>query len=44
MWTRAVEELLEKLRDTIPSDGMIGEVHYWRDLCIVLEGLSLEVK
>lgn len=44
MWTRAINELLDKLRDTIPGEGMIGEVHYWRDLSFVLDGLASEVK
>ena len=44
MWTKTVEELLERLRDTIPGDGMIGEVHYWRDLCRVLDGITSELK
>lgn len=44
MWTRAIDELLNKLRDTVPAEGMIGEVHYWRDLNLVLDGLCLEVK
>ncbi len=44
MWTKTVEELLKKLADTIPGDGMIGEVHYWRDLSRVLDGISAELK
>lgn len=44
MWTRTVEELLERMKDTIPADGMIGEVHYWRDLSKVLDGISAELK
>ena len=39
MWTRAIDELLGKLRDTVPAEGMIGEVHYWRDLNLVLDGI-----
>ena len=44
MWTKAVIELLDKLRDTVPANGMLGEVHYWRDLCRVLDGISSELK
>jgi len=44
MWTRAIDELLNKLRDTIPGEGMVGEVHYWRDLCFILDGLCQEIK
>ena len=44
MWTKTVEELLNNLRDTIPGHGMIGEVHYWRDLSRVLDAISAEVK
>ena len=44
MWTRTVEELLERMKDTIPAEGMIGEVHYWRDLSKVLDGISAELK
>ena len=44
MWTRSIGELLKKLRDTNPKDGMIGEVHYWRDLARVLEAISQELK
>lgn len=44
MWTRAIDELLGKLRDTVPAEGMIGEVHYWRDLNLVLDGILQEVK
>jgi hypothetical protein len=39
MWTKTVEELLEKMRDTIPGEGMLGEVHYWRDLSKILDGM-----
>mmetsp|Transcript_5222 Transcript_5222/g.8083 ORF Transcript_5222/g.8083 Transcript_5222/m.8083 type:complete len:176 (+) Transcript_5222:451-978(+) len=44
MWTTVVEELLDKMRDTIPAEGMMGEVHYWRDLSRILEGVSGEIK
>jgi len=43
-WTKTIIELLQKLKDTIPAEGMLGEVHYWRDLCRILDGLSQEVK
>ena len=44
MWARTIDELLAKLADTVPGDGMIGEVHYWRDLCLVLDGINQELK
>ena len=44
MWTKTIDELLARLRDTIPGDGMIGEIHYWRDLCRVLDGITQELK
>ena len=40
LWTRSIGELLQKLRDTVPKEGMLGEVHYWRDLAGVLEAIS----
>jgi hypothetical protein len=44
MWTKTVEELLLKMADTIPGEGMLGEVHYWRDLSKILDGLQAELK
>ena len=44
MWTRSIRELLNKVRDTVPKEGIIGEVHYWRDLARVLEAISKECK
>lgn len=44
MWTKTVEELLTKMKDTIPAEGMLGEVHYWRDLSKILDGLQAELK
>jgi|DEB0MinimDraft_12_1074336.scaffolds.fasta_scaffold18293_3 hypothetical protein len=44
LWTKTINELLDKLKDTIPAEGMLGEVHYWRDLCRILDGLTQEVK
>ena len=44
LWTRSIEELLLKLRDTLPGDGMIGEVHYWRDMARVLEAITDELR
>ena len=44
MWTKTVEELLLKMKDTIPGEGMLGEVHYWRDLSKILDGLQVELK
>lgn len=44
LWTKNIAVLLDKLRDTIPSEGMIGEIHYWRDLARILEAINTEVK
>ena len=44
LWTKSVDELLNNLRDIVPGPGMIGEVHYWRDLSRVLDAISQEVK
>ena len=44
LWSKTIEELLNKLRDTVPDSGMLGEVHYWRDLCRILDGISSELK
>jgi len=44
MWSNNISDLLDKLRDTIPGEGMIGEVHYWRDLARILEAINNEVK
>jgi hypothetical protein len=39
MWKKSIEQLLDRLKDTIPAEGMIGEVHYWRDLSRILDGI-----
>ncbi len=44
LWQKNISLLLERLRDTIPGDGMIGEIHYWRDLSRILEAVNTEVK
>lgn len=44
MWTRSIRELLKKVRDTVPKDGILGEVHYWRDLARVLNAINKELK
>lgn len=44
LWTKNIVELLDKLKETIPGEGMIGEVHYWRDMSRILDGISTEVK
>ena len=44
LWTKNVQCLLDKLKDTIPSEGMIGEVYYWRDMARILEGINTEIK
>ena len=31
-------------RKTIPKDGMIGEVHYWRDMARLLEAIVKELR
>jgi hypothetical protein len=35
---------LSKLKETIPGDGMTGEIHYWRDMSRILDSISEEVK
>ena len=44
MWARNIEQLLDKLKDTVPGEGMLGEVHYWRDMARILEAINSEVK
>ena len=44
MWTRSIGELLQTLHETVPKEGMLGEVHYWRDLARVLEAIAAELK
>jgi hypothetical protein len=44
LWQKNVSQLLDRLKDTIPGDGMIGEIHYWRDLARILEAANNEVK
>jgi len=44
LWNRNISALLDKLKDTIPGDGMIGEVHYWRDMARILEAINGELK
>ncbi len=44
LWSRNIIGLLDKLKDTIPGDGMTGEVHYWRDMARILEALTAEIK
>ena len=39
MWKKSIEQLLDRLKDTVPAEGMIGEVHYWRDLSRILDAL-----
>lgn len=43
LWTRNIQELLDRLRDTVPGEGMVGEVHYWRDMARILEAVNGEV-
>lgn len=44
LWSRNIQELLGKLKETIPGDGMIGEIHYWRDMSRILEAISKEIQ
>lgn len=44
MWTRSIVELLQKLKNTVPADGMLSEVHYWRDMARILGAISGELK
>ena len=44
LWSKNITHLLERLRDTVPGEGMIGEVHYWRDLARILDAANEEVK
>lgn len=44
MWTRSIRELLQKVRDTVPKEGILGEVHYWRDLARLLDAINKELK
>ena len=44
MWKKSIEQLLDRLKDTVPAEGMIGEVHYWRDLSRILDALQAELK
>ena len=44
MWAKNIQGLLDKLKETIPGDGMIGEVHYWRDMSRILDAINEEVK
>lgn len=44
MWTKNIALLLDRLRDTVPGEGMIGEIHYWRDLSRILDAINAEVK
>lgn len=44
LWCKNIQGLLDRLRDTIPGEGMIGEVHYWRDMSRILDGINEEVK
>ena len=44
LWTRSLIELMQNLKETIPKDGMIGEVHYWRDMARLLEAIVKELR
>ena len=44
MWTRSICELLQKLKNTVPAEGMLAEVHYWRDMARILGAIAAELK
>jgi hypothetical protein len=44
LWSRSIEELLEKLKDMTPDAGMLAEIFYWRDMARVHEAISVELK
>ncbi len=44
LWQKNISSLLDWLRDTIPGEGMIGEIHYWRDMARILDSVNAEVK
>ena len=44
LWHRSISELLEKLGKTMPTDTMLSEIHYWRDMARILEACCAEVK
>ena len=44
LWSNNTEQLLDKLKETIPAEGMIGEVQYWRDISRILDGINSEIK
>ena len=35
---------MQNLKETIPKDGMIGEVHYWRDMARLLDAIVKELR
>ena len=44
LWSRSLIELLQNLKETIPKEGMTGEVHYWRDMARLLEAIVTELR
>lgn len=44
LWSKNISGLLDKLKETIPGEGMIGEVHYWRDMSRILDSINEEIK
>ena len=42
-WIKAIQEVLLSLKRTVPRDALIGEVHYWRDLNMILFALNQEL-
>ena len=44
LWTRSLIELMQNLKETVPKEGMIGEIHYWRDMARLLEAIVTELR
>lgn len=43
LWNRSVSELLQKLKETVPMEGLLSEVHYWRDMSRLLDAIAGEL-
>ena len=44
LWTRSLLELMQNLKETVPKEGMVGEVHYWRDMARLLDATVKELR
>jgi len=44
LWSRSMEELLEKLKEMTPDATMLAEIFYWRDMSRVHEAICTELK